>query len=176
MSVYVISWVLKHSEAKHAQRLVLLVLADHASSDGTDSYPSVRTIAREARLSETAVHTALTKLKAAGRIEAAGESEWKTTVYRVQMNEGVESAPPPDSAPVEGADPAQTPPADSVPKPSFKDKPPSEPSSLKAVLSEGADPASVWCTDCGGEIEDPRRGCPMCRVVPLDQVAGAPAR
>lgn len=98
MSVHVISWVLKHSEARLADRLVLLVLADHASGDGTDSYPSVATIAHEARISERAVQYSLRKLEKDGHISRAGWSLLKTNNYSVLMT-GADSAPVSDIAP-----------------------------------------------------------------------------
>ena len=55
MSVHVISWVLSHSEERLGNRLVLIVLADHAAKDGSDAFPSVNTIAQEARMSKRAV-------------------------------------------------------------------------------------------------------------------------
>lgn len=86
MSVHAISWVLKHSEAKLGDRLVLIVLADHASSDGGDSYPSVATISREARMSSRQVQRSLYRLREAGAIRVTGRSAWKTTVYEIVMD------------------------------------------------------------------------------------------
>lgn len=111
MSVHVISWVLTNSEAKLGDRLVLIALADHASADGTDSYASVKTLAREARLSERAVQYALKSLKQDGYIVKAGEGPHGTTNYTVLMggadfagvqnpsSEGAGSAPEPSLEP-----------------------------------------------------------------------------
>jgi hypothetical protein len=83
--------VLKHSEESIAgRRLVLLVLADHAHGDGRCSWPSVKTIAHEARMSERGVRYALRELEAAGRIIREGYSRFQTASYRVIMEE-----PPP---------------------------------------------------------------------------------
>ena len=85
MSVHVISWVLKSSEATGGERLVLLSLADHARDDGSMAWPSVATIARDARLSRRAVQSALRRLEADGRIVKVGESKAGTNIYDVQM-------------------------------------------------------------------------------------------
>lgn len=86
MSALVTGWVLKYSEAEGSTRLVLIVLADHASSDGTDSYPSVETIRVEARLkSRRTVQSALRTLEEEGAIQAVGEGPNGRTNYTVLM-------------------------------------------------------------------------------------------
>ncbi len=105
MSVHAISWVLKHSTAEKGDRLVLIVLADHASNDGTDAYPAVATIAHEARMSERAVQYALRRLERDGHISSEGpvdrgRGDRQPTRYTVLMG-GADSAP-------RGADGVQT--------------------------------------------------------------------
>jgi hypothetical protein len=63
--------------------LVLLVLADHAHDDGGGAYPSVRTIADLARMSERGVQTALGHLRAAGIITVDGRTATGTRIYRI---------------------------------------------------------------------------------------------
>lgn len=99
MSVHVTSWVLKNSPAAHGARLVLIVLADHANEDGTGAYPSIATIASEARLSENAVRAALKRLQKDHAIRHEGYSVFKTKVWRVLMTPS-DSAPP-ESAPLQ---------------------------------------------------------------------------
>ncbi len=79
------SWVLRHSPEKLGSRLVLLVLADHANSDGVGAYPSLETIANEARLSERQARRCLRGLEASSAIKATGMSSYGTTVYDVLM-------------------------------------------------------------------------------------------
>lgn len=55
MSVQAMTWVLDHSTATLASRLVLLSIANHCGADGTDAWPSQRTIAREAHVSVATV-------------------------------------------------------------------------------------------------------------------------
>jgi biotin operon repressor len=98
VSVHVSSWVLRHSEAKLGARLVLLVIADHASDDGTRSWCSVETLGVEARLSRRAVQDALRRLEADGAIVETGKGPKGTHEYRVVMG-GADSAPRADTAP-----------------------------------------------------------------------------
>ena len=97
MSVHVSSWVLRHSEAKLGARLVLLVIADHASDDGTRSWCSVETLGVEARLSRRAVQDALRRLEADGAIVETGKGPKGTHEYRVVMG-GPQFAPRADTA------------------------------------------------------------------------------
>lgn len=93
MSVHVISWALRHSEATLGDRLVMLVLADHAKDDGTNAWPSVATIATQARLSERQTQRALRNLEELGEIVATGRSQKGTTVYSIvgyRVHEGIE--------------------------------------------------------------------------------------
>lgn len=87
MSVHATSWVLKHSDERLANRLVLLVLADHAHEDGSKSFPSVATIAAEARLSRRAVQNCLRDLEENGSISTVGESHYGTTEYLLHLGE-----------------------------------------------------------------------------------------
>jgi DNA-binding Lrp family transcriptional regulator len=91
MSSHVTSWVLKHSEARLGNRLVLLALADHAHADGSSAYPTVGLLAREARLSERQVQNALRALEKDGAIEHTGTMPDSRRIYRVIM-EGAKSA------------------------------------------------------------------------------------
>lgn len=63
ISVQAISWVLEQSKSSGSARLVLISIANHASIDGDSCWPAVRTIAREAHISERAVQYALPQLE-----------------------------------------------------------------------------------------------------------------
>jgi hypothetical protein len=104
VSVHVTSWVFKHSEeSTPGRRLVLLILADHADNDGRNAYPSVATIAREARMSERGVRYALRELEASGQIRALGiHPQLRTTEYQVLMGQRV-----PGGQRVQGGQPLQ---------------------------------------------------------------------
>ena len=86
------SWVLKNSEARLGQRLVLLVLADHAKEDGSSSWPSIATIASEARLSESQVKRCLRELLGSKSIVKTGISKHGTHIYEVAMDEEARKA------------------------------------------------------------------------------------
>jgi helix-turn-helix protein len=82
VSVHAISWVLRYSEAQYGARLVLIVLADHADAEGQGAYPSIATIASEARLEDRQVQRVLGELVEARRIvRRAGRSPFGTIVY-----------------------------------------------------------------------------------------------
>lgn len=100
MSIHVISWVLKHSEATGSERLVLIALADKSEDDGSNCFPSVATLAGESRCSRRTVQTSLRKLEAAGRIVNSGKGSKGQTNWTVIMREGAQDSHPP----AEGAD------------------------------------------------------------------------
>lgn len=78
MSVAATSWVFEHAEATANDRVVLLVLADHAHDDGTGAYPSQATIARKARISVRTVRDCLRRLEASGEIVRDGRRHGRT--------------------------------------------------------------------------------------------------
>src|SRR5579863_1952178 len=76
-SVQAISWVIESSKHKSNAFVVLLMIANHAHSDGTLAWPSVRTLARESRISEREVRYTLRQLERSGElvtIERKGQS------------------------------------------------------------------------------------------------------
>jgi hypothetical protein len=99
MSLEAMTWVFRHSTAEGGARLVLLALADTAHDDGSETYPSVDTLAMKSRLSRRAVQYALRKLEADGHIEQDGFSRRGTTIYRIVMGGGAKSAPVQDATP-----------------------------------------------------------------------------
>jgi hypothetical protein len=86
VSVHVISAVLRYSEARLGDRLVLIVRADKADNDGRNAYPSVATIAAEARMSVRQVTRSLKRLQDGGHIVSEGFSEYGTRRYRIVMD------------------------------------------------------------------------------------------
>ena len=84
MSIKIMSWVLDHSPYLGKQRLIHLVLADHANDEGL-CWPSQETIARRAGCSVEYVRTTVTSMVTAGYLvreqESAGRG--KPTHYRV---------------------------------------------------------------------------------------------
>jgi hypothetical protein len=75
VSVEAISWALNlapvprdRGKRNPACKAVLVGLANHAGTDGTEAFPSVRTLVRYTDLSERTVRTALDRLEADGII------------------------------------------------------------------------------------------------------------
>ena len=84
MSHQATTWVMEFSESRLADRLVLGAIAHRVSNDNGEAFPSVGTIAREARLSESSVHASLRRLKRMGELEIdMGGSQYGTNVYRM---------------------------------------------------------------------------------------------
>jgi hypothetical protein len=133
LSVHVTSWVLEHSEARLGDRLVLLVLADHAHEDGTGAWASQQTIAREARMSERAVRYSLKRLERAGAIVRDGFTRHGTVIYSIPLAGTADIAGPGNSR--QGG--RQNPPrqvSDFADEPSFE--PSGEPSPLSSNVVE----------------------------------------
>lgn len=61
-SVQAISWVIEHSKHKGSSFVVLLMIANHARSDGTGAWPSIPTLAKESRMSQRAVQYTIKRL------------------------------------------------------------------------------------------------------------------
>lgn len=107
------AWVWEHSKAKGSQHHVLLAIADCASEDGSNAYPSMSELVRKTRLSERAVQYAIRGLVTLGELFVSSNGGPRgCNRYRVIMTmpaEGVQIlhpadlAPPAESAPVTGA-------------------------------------------------------------------------
>lgn len=69
MSIQAVAWVLEHSEATLADRLVLIAIANHADARGWNAYPAVPCIAREARVDRATVFRAIEALEALGELQ-----------------------------------------------------------------------------------------------------------
>lgn len=65
MSVRVMTQVWD-ADISTAEKMVLLIIADHANDDGTNAWPSVATIARKASMSERSVQRHIKSLESAG--------------------------------------------------------------------------------------------------------------
>ena len=57
------SWVIEHSKHKGNSLVVLLMIANHSRSDGSGAWPSVKTLAKESRLSERTVQRSIRRLR-----------------------------------------------------------------------------------------------------------------
>lgn len=103
MSIQSMVFVLEDSEATGSERLVLLALANHVNGGRGDDWtvwPSVATIASEARISKRTAQATLRRLEKDGRIREAGKGPKGTIKYAIvrdcplDQSGGAESAPP----------------------------------------------------------------------------------
>jgi DNA-binding MarR family transcriptional regulator len=62
------NWIWNNSLTNGNDRLVLLYLADQASDDGTNSFPSIQTLAQKCNVDKDTVRRVLNRLEAAGEI------------------------------------------------------------------------------------------------------------
>lgn len=84
MSLDVLHWVMKNSDAEKGDRLILYHLAWTANDDGSGCWPSVATMQANSRLkSRSGTQNCLGNLKAAGRIVPVGTHPSGTTNYEV---------------------------------------------------------------------------------------------
>jgi hypothetical protein len=100
VSVKVMTWVWDHSQSRGSDRLVLLAIADCASEDGSNAYPSMAELVRKTGLSERAVQYAVKALVLLGELfVAANGGPRGCNRYRVVMAEGVQEMLPALDAP-----------------------------------------------------------------------------
>lgn len=68
MSIQAVAWVLEHSKAELADRLVLIAIANHCDARGHNAWPSAKHIAREARVTRRTVQRAIQSLEKLGEL------------------------------------------------------------------------------------------------------------
>jgi hypothetical protein len=100
MSVKIMSLVFDHYPGPPAERFTALALADHASHDGENVYPSVNQLALKTGHSERAVQYHLRRMEARGWLEVVehGGGRGKRTKYRIPIEKlkGAAYAPFPE--------------------------------------------------------------------------------
>ncbi|MCI2421531.1 helix-turn-helix domain-containing protein [Saccharopolyspora sp. K220] len=93
MSLKVMNWVWEYSPAKGTELLMLLAIADNASDDGTNAYPSVNTLARKTRLDQRTVQRIVRKLAAQGHLVVEERGGREANRYAVVMREELSTPP-----------------------------------------------------------------------------------
>lgn len=84
MSWDAVGHAVKHSRHKGSELLVLILLANHAGSDGWECWPSVRLLAEESRLTDRQVRRCLRALESSGEITSKiGGGPRGANLYRV---------------------------------------------------------------------------------------------
>lgn len=85
------SWVIDNSKQKGNAFVVLLMIANHAHSDGTGAWPSLITLAREARISRRTVWASILTLEKSGELKVArGRGRNLVNHYVVTMKKKVQ--------------------------------------------------------------------------------------
>lgn len=97
MSAVATAHVWARSKATGSNLLVLLAIADACNQECENSYQSVATLSRMARVSESTVHRALKALLEHDEIVRTGVSLHDTNIYRLSstLTGGVNLTPPP---------------------------------------------------------------------------------
>lgn len=93
MSINVVRAVLEILGMDSTKKFVLVVMAEHADKHGRESYPAVKTIARETGLSERTVQYTLRDLERSGHLVPYGKGRRGTTKYSVFPNPDARFAP-----------------------------------------------------------------------------------
>ncbi|MEV4483625.1 helix-turn-helix domain-containing protein [Micromonospora coxensis] len=96
MSVRASAWCWEHAQVSGNELLVLLAIADHANDTGGGAWPSIKTLAAKARVSERTAQRVIGRLVAAQLVRvdvAAGPNG--TNVYTVLMGSLSTPAYPP---------------------------------------------------------------------------------
>lgn len=98
------TWVWQHSQSRKNERLVLLAIADCASDDGANAYPSMAELCRKTGLSERGVQRSLSSLVELGELFVGRNMGPRgCNRYRVVMRDPADSAPPPNLHPADSA-------------------------------------------------------------------------
>ncbi|PSL02871.1 helix-turn-helix protein [Haloactinopolyspora alba] len=106
MSVNVMSWVWSHSRSRKLDRLVLLAIADCASKDGSNAWPSIAELIEKTGMSERAIHGAIQRLVDDGElVREFRAARRQRNSYRVVMDTA-------ESAVLRTANPAPSTPQD----------------------------------------------------------------
>ncbi len=92
MAINVVTWVWDNSPHSGTALLLLLAIADNTHDDGGGAYPSIKTLAKKARISERNVHYGLRELITSGSLRC----EYKAgphgvNVYAVVMEDNAAS-------------------------------------------------------------------------------------
>jgi biotin operon repressor len=85
MSIRIMSAVFMTPMDDPTAKFVLIALADNASDDGENCYPSVQTLSLKTALSESTIHKVLRRLKEAGILTMHGRSKYRTIHYHINI-------------------------------------------------------------------------------------------
>src|ERR1700691_1934511 len=84
------SWVIEYSQHKSGDLVVLLMIANHARSDGTGAWPSTETLARESRMQRRQVQRCIRRLETSGELSTKqGAGPNGSNLYSLPLIGGV---------------------------------------------------------------------------------------
>src|ERR1041385_2821083 len=69
MSIQAMAWVIDNSKQTGHGFVTLLMIANHANAEGKKSFPSMKTLAKECRLSVRTIQRVILKLEASGELQ-----------------------------------------------------------------------------------------------------------
>jgi hypothetical protein len=69
MSIQAMAWVIERSQQTGLGFVTLLMIANHANAEGKNSYPSMKTLAKECRLSTRTIQRTILKLESSGELK-----------------------------------------------------------------------------------------------------------
>jgi DNA-binding MarR family transcriptional regulator len=105
VAIKVMTWVWEQSRSKKTERLVLLAIADCASEDGANAYPSMAELRRKTGLSERGVQSAIGSLVKLGELFVGrnmgprGCNRYRVIMATPADSAGVQAVHPADPAP-----------------------------------------------------------------------------
>lgn len=91
------AWVIEHSQQTGIGFVTLLMIANHANAEGKKAFPSMKTLAKECRLSLRTIQRTIIKLEASGELEVDRSSGRASHSYSLPLMPNVvtESTLPP---------------------------------------------------------------------------------
>lgn len=152
MSIKVMTWVWDHSPTKGTELLMLLAIADNASDDGSNAYPSIRTLANKTRLDSRTVQRIIRKLVDQDQLLVEERGGRHSNRYTVLMREL--STAPADCHPRQNATGGigATPGAAELRHPTPGTATPPEPPGTVLEPSTTAEPAAVRAVEAEEEL------------------------
>jgi hypothetical protein len=153
-----VSWVIEHSAAENAERLVAFVLAHHARKEDGLAWPSVPTIAKEARIGEATVRAAIASLLRAGELVETGTGPRGVRCFRFAMDDRTPPQREPRRRPYQRPTSETPPPQDLRPTPpqDLRGSPdPAPPQDLRASPDPGARPPQDLAPTTAGSAPEP---------------------
>lgn len=202
MSHVVVSWVLDQSKSRGADRLVLLVIAEHANDNGANAYPSLTRIAKRANMDKRTAQRSIRALVASGELKVSDSTGPQGVHrYRVVMPRGWRDTTPRGETPPVTGHPGDTPPVasdpagggDTPPKPSVepslvvepegdryetlrvvRDTEPPNPNHSRCTKHRNGNPTNENCHGCRADREADARAEADAKRAEAERIANCP--